>query len=63
VKLAGRTAAVGFAAFAPQQVEGPLDHGLGALESAQRVGQGGVRSPKLLTQPGQVFTQSDSVIY
>ena len=63
VKLTCSTAAVGFAAFAPQQVEGPLDHWLGALESAKRVGQGGVRAPKLLTQAGQVFAQSESLIY
>ena len=45
VKLTVGTTAVGFAALASQQVEGALDHGVRALESAQRMGQGGVGTP------------------
>ena len=36
MELAASATAVGFAAFAAEQVEGALDHGVGALEAAQR---------------------------
>ena len=62
VKLAARTTAVGFAALAPEQVEGALHHRVGALESAQSVRNGGIGSPKLLAQMGQFDTQSESLI-
>ena len=62
VELTGSAAAVGFAAFAPQAVEGALDHGLRALELAQHPTQGGEGAPELLTELGQVFGQSDSFI-
>ena len=50
MELARGAAAVGFAAFAPEQIKRPLDHGFGALEPAQGIGQGGVSAPKLLAQ-------------
>jgi hypothetical protein len=62
MKLPGSTAAIGFAAFAAQQVEGALHHGIGALERAQRHGHGGVGAPKLLAKFGEIAAQSVSVI-
>ena len=62
VKLTGSAAAVGFAAFASQVVEGALDHGLRAVELAQHPAQGGQSAPELLAEPGKVFAQSDSFI-
>src|SRR6266852_2999085 len=62
VKLAASTTAVGFAAFAPEQIEGALDHRFGALEAAQRLRNGGIGSPELLAEARQFFTQSASVI-
>ncbi len=50
MKLSASTTAVGFAALAPEQVEGALNHRVGALEAAQSVGDGGIGSPKLLAQ-------------
>jgi hypothetical protein len=54
VEWAGGAAAIGFAAFAAQQIEGALDHRLVALQLAQRPGQGGVSAPELLAEPGQI---------
>ena len=62
VELTGGTAAVGFAAFAAEQVEGALHHRVGALEPAQSMGQGGVGTPELLAQAGKFVAQSASVI-
>jgi len=62
VELAASATAVGFAAFAAEQVKGALDHWVGALESAQGVGEGGIGSPHLLAQIGQFVSQSDSLI-
>src|SRR5258708_5281968 len=42
VKLAASTTAVGFAALAPEQVEGALNHRVGALEAAQSMRDGGI---------------------
>ena len=50
VELAGGATAVGFSAFAPEQIKRTLDHGFGALEPAQGMGQGGVSAPELLAQ-------------
>ena len=61
--MAGGAAAVGFATFAAEQIEGALDHGLRALKPAQGVGQGDVSTPELLTQTGEVAGQSESIIY
>ena len=62
VELTGGAAAVGFAAFAAQAVEGALDHGPRALELAQHPAQGGKSAPELLAELGKVFAQSDSLI-
>jgi hypothetical protein len=62
VQLAARATAVGFAALAPEQVKGALDHRLGALEAAQGEGQGGISAPELLAEFGVVGAQSDSLI-
>jgi hypothetical protein len=50
VPFAGGAAAVGLSAFAPEQIKRTLDHGFGALEPAQGIGQGGVSAPELLAQ-------------
>lgn len=63
VELAGGATAVGFSALAPEQVKGARDHRLGALETAQGVGQGGVSAPELLAKSRQVVAQSASLIY
>jgi len=44
--------AVGFSALAAEQIKGALNHRLGALESAQGGGQGGVSAPELLPEVG-----------
>ena len=62
VELAGGATAVGFSAFAAQQVKRALDHRLGALEAAQGGGQGRVSAPELLAEFGQVSAQSESLI-
>jgi hypothetical protein len=48
MELPSSATAIGFTAFAPQQVEGTLHHGLGALQLAQTQLQSGVRPPQLL---------------
>ena len=63
VELARGATAVGFSALAPEQVKGALDHRLGALETAQGVGQGGVSAPELLAELEQISIQSASLIY
>jgi hypothetical protein len=62
VELTASAAAVGFATFATQAVEGALDHGPRALELAQHPAQGGKGAPELLAELGKVFAQSDSFI-
>src|ERR1039458_792372 len=62
VELTGGTTAVGFAAFAAEQVERALHHRMGALEAAQSMGQGGVGTPELLPQAGKFVAQSASLI-
>ena len=57
VELAGGATAVGFSAFAAEQVKGPLNHRCRALEPAQGGGQGGVSAPELLPEVGQVRVQ------
>lgn len=63
VKLAAGATAVGFSALAAEQVKGALDHRLGALETAQGVGQRGISAPELLAEFGKVGAQSESLIY
>lgn len=46
VQFASGATAPRVAALAPQQIEGALDHGVGALEAAQGPLQSGVRSPE-----------------
>jgi hypothetical protein len=48
MELAASATAIGFTAFAPQQVKGTLHHGLGALQLSQTQLHGGVRAPQLL---------------
>jgi hypothetical protein len=62
MKLTASTTAVRFAALAPEQIEGALNHRIGALEAAQSVGDGGIGSPKLLAQIRQFVAQSASLI-
>jgi hypothetical protein len=50
MQLASGASAGGFSAFAAEQIKGALDHRLGALETAQGVGQGRVRAPELLAE-------------
>ena len=63
VELAGGATAVGFSALAPEEVKRALHHRLGALETAQGVGQRGVGAPELLAEFGEVVAQSVSLIY
>ncbi len=58
VKLAPSATAVGFAAAALEQIEGALDHGLGALESVQKGEQSGVKPPESLAEFGELGAQS-----
>ena len=48
MELSLSATAVGFTAFAPQQVKGTLHHGLGALQLAQTQLHRGVEAPQLL---------------
>ena len=63
MELAGGAAAVGLAALAPEQVKRALDHRLGALKTAQGIGQSGVSAPELLAEFRDVSVQSASLIY
>ena len=63
MELAGGAAAVGLSASAPEQVKRALDHGFGALESAQGMGQGRVSTPELLAELREVGAQTVSIIY
>ena len=63
MRLAGSTAAMGFAAFAAEQIKGALDHRIGALERVESFGAGGVGAPKLLAELGDLGAQSVSCIY
>jgi hypothetical protein len=63
VELAGGATAIGFTAFTVEQIKGALDHGLGALKSAQGSGRSGIGAPELLAESGQVVAQSESLIY
>lgn len=58
VKLALGAPAIGFAAFTLLPEERALDHGLGALESAQSRLKRGVKPPELLAQTGEIIFQS-----
>jgi len=51
-----------FTAFAAQAVEGALDHGSVALQGAERDRQGGINTPELLAQAGELAVQSESSI-
>ena len=62
MRLAGSTAAIGFAAFAAEQIEGALDHRIGALERVESFGDGGVVAPKLLAELGGIGAHSESCI-
>ncbi len=62
VRRTSSATAVGLAAFAAEQIEGALDHGLGALEMAQGGTQGSIGAPESLSQPRQVVGQSASLI-
>jgi len=62
VQLAAGATAVGFTTPAPEQIKGALDHRLGALQTAQGVGQGRISAPELLAEFGEVGVQSDSLI-
>ena len=63
MQLAASATAVGFAALAPEQIKGALNHRLGALEAAQGVGQSRVGAPELLAEFGDIGVQSESFIY
>jgi hypothetical protein len=58
VKLAPGAPAIGFAAFTLLPEERALDHGLGALESAQSRLERGVDPPELLAHTGEIIFQS-----
>jgi hypothetical protein len=58
VKLALGAPAIGFAALTLLPEERALDHGLGALESAQSRPERGIDPPELLAQTGEVIIQS-----
>jgi len=60
--LAGGAAAVGFAAFAAQQIEGALNHGVGALKDLDGKSHGREGAAELLTEFGSVAAQSVSLI-
>jgi hypothetical protein len=57
MELAACATAVRFATLASEQIEGALDHGLGALETAQSASHGGIGTPELLTESGQISVQ------
>jgi hypothetical protein len=63
MELAGDAAAVGFSAFAAEQIKGPPNHRFRALEATQGGGQSRVGAPELLAQLGNVGAQSESVIH
>lgn len=63
MRLAGSTATIGFAAFTAEQIEGALDHRIGALKRVESFGAGGVGAPKLLAELGDIGAQSVSFIY
>jgi hypothetical protein len=52
VKFAPGAPAVGLSALAAEQIKGASNHRLGALETAQGRGQGGVSVPELLPEAG-----------
>lgn len=58
MELALSTATVGFAALAALQVKGPLDHGLGALQMTEGLGEGREGSPELLAKLREIGSQS-----
>jgi hypothetical protein len=62
VKLAGSTAAVGFAALAAEQIERALNHRIGALERSQRLAQGTGGTAQLQAEFGDIVVQSESLI-
>jgi len=62
VEFAAGASAMGFTAFAAQAVEGALHHGPVALQGAERDRQGGVNTPELLAQGGELAVQSESSI-
>jgi hypothetical protein len=62
VQIARDATAIGFAAFAAQQIEGALEHRLGALKLAQRPSQGGISAPELLAQ-GREITAHLHLLY
>jgi hypothetical protein len=62
VKLAGSTAAVGFAALAAEQIERALDHGIGALERSQSLAHSTGGTPQLQAEFGDIIVQSASLI-
>src|SRR5512146_1879245 len=57
MQLSSGAAAVGFSAFAAEQIKGALNHRFGALEAAQGGGHGGVSAPELLPELGDVGVQ------
>jgi hypothetical protein len=63
VELAASATAVGFTAFAAEQVKGALNHELRALEAAQGSGQGRVSAPEVLAELREVGAQTVSLRY
>ncbi len=57
MELAASATAVGFSTLAAEQIEGALNHRLGALEAAQGGGHGGVSAPEPLPELGQIRVQ------
>jgi hypothetical protein len=54
VELALGAVAIGFTALALLQIKGALNHGLGAMESAEGDPESGVNPPEALAQAGKV---------
>ncbi len=57
MQLAASATAVGLSALASEQIEGALNHGVGALKTTQGVGQCRIGTPELLSKSGQVGVQ------
>lgn len=63
MELTRGAAAVGFAAFAAQKIEGALDHRAGALEGLDGAAHGREGAAESLPEVGSVAAQSVSLIY
>ena len=62
MQLPGSATAVEFAAFAAEQIKRALDHNFRALEAAKSFSHGGIGTPKLLAEFGNIAAHTVSLI-